>query len=101
MVYNYNNVGYSYGGLMFMTDFEKMVIERFDSLDNRLDSLGKDVRAIKVELENHVDKMLSELTGRQIDNSERLQTIEKDVEEIKDSLVATEILQGIKTNNLM
>lgn len=91
-----------------MTDFEKMVIERFDALDNRLDkvdnslnSLGKDVRAIKIELENHVDKMLSELTGRQIDNSERLQTIERDVEEIKDSLVATEILQGIKTNDLM
>lgn len=91
-----------------MTDFEKMVIERFDALDSRLDkvdnslnSLEKDVRAIKIDLESHVDKMLSELTGRQIDNSERLQTIEKDVEEIKDSLVATEILQGIKTNNLM
>ena len=93
---------------MIMTDFEKMVIERFDALDSRLDkvdnslnSLEKDVRAIKIDLESHVDKMLSELTGRQIDNSERLQTIEKDVEEIKDSLVATEILQGIKTNNLM
>lgn len=71
------------------------------NIKNDVSDLKKDVRYIKIDLENHVDKMLSELTGRQIDDSERLQSIEKEIQDVKDDLVASEVIQGIKANNLM
>ena len=75
--------------------------ERFDNIENRLDNLESDVRSIKVTLENDVAKPINLLLEMQLSNSERFQTLEKDVQEIKDTLAINEVIQELKENKLV
>ncbi len=58
--------------------------ERFDKIDSRLDTLEKDVKIIKLTLENDISPSIKMLSEFQLENSKRLIKLEKDITEIKD-----------------
>ena len=74
---------------------------RFDKIDSRLDTLEKDVKVIKLTLENDISPSIKMLSEFQLENSKRLIKLEKDVTEIKDELAINDVLQGLKENNMM
>ena len=80
---------------------QKQTNERLDKMDVRLDNLEKDVRIIKLTLENDISPSIKMLSEFQLENSKRLIKLEKDVTEIKDELAINDVLQGLKENNLM
>ena len=75
--------------------------ERFNKIDGRLDTLEKDVKVIKLTLENDISPSIKMLSEFQLENSKRLIKLEKDVTELKDELAINDVLQGLKENNLM
>lgn len=74
---------------------------QFDKIDSRLDTLEKDVKVIKLTLENDISPSIKMLSEFQLENSKRLIKLEKDVTEIKDELAINDVLQGLKENNMM
>ena len=84
--------------------------ERFNKIDNRLDeqynmihqltlnqeAMQKDIRSIKVTLENDISPAIKMLSELQIDNSKRFQRLEKDVQDIKDNSAIDEVIQELK-----
>lgn len=107
-----------------MTEFEMMILEKLNSIDNRLNSmesgqkkmqadikelqnaqvemlnrqeqLASDVKSIKITLENEVAPSIKTLTEYQIDDSHRLQSIEKDVQELNDNMAIDEVIAGLQ-----
>lgn len=75
--------------------------KRLDRMDERLDKLEKDVRIIKLTLENDISPSIKMLSEFQLENSKRLIKLENDVTELKDELAINDVLQGLKENNLM
>lgn len=80
---------------------QKQTNERLDKIDEQLDKLEKDVRTIKLTLENDISPSIKMLSEFQLENSKRLIKLEKDVTDIKDELAINDVLQGLKENNLM
>ncbi len=92
-----------------MTEFEKLVLERFDRIDNQF----KEMNNVQLEILNRQDKMEREinqinstidkdiypsiklLSEMQIKNYKRLIRLEKDVQDITDNIAIDEVLQGI------
>ncbi len=88
-----------------MTDFEKMVIQKFEEIQNiqleminRQEKLEKDVKSIKITLENDVSPSIKMLSELQLDNSKRLIRLERDVQEITDNIAIDEVLDNLKIN---
>ena len=75
--------------------------ERFDRIEERLDNVEDDVKSIKLTLEHDIEKPITLLLEMQLSNSERFQALEKDVQEIKDTLAINEVIQGLKENKLI
>ena len=80
---------------------QKKTNERLDKIDGRLNTLEKDVKVIKLTLENDISPSIKMLSEFQLENSKRLIKLEKDVTELKDELAINDVLQGLKENNLM
>lgn len=91
--------------------------ERFDKMDNRLDKMDnrldeqynmihqltlnqeamqKDIKSIKITLENDISPAIKMLSELQIDNSKRFRQLEKDVQEIKDNSAIDEVIHELK-----
>ena len=84
--------------------------ERFDKIDNRLDeqynmihqltlnqeAMQKDIKSIKITLENDIYPAIIMLAELQIDNSKRFRQLEKDVQEIKDNSAIDEVIHELK-----
>ena len=84
--------------------------ERFDKIDNRLDeqynmihqltlnqeAMQKDIKSIKITLENDISPAIKMLSELQIDNSKRFRQLEKDVQEIKDNSAIDEVIHELK-----
>lgn len=88
-----------------MTDFEKMVIQKFEEIQNiqleminRQEKLEKDVKSIKITLENDVSPSIKMLSELQLDNSKRLIRLERDVQEITDNIAIDEVINNLKIN---
>lgn len=69
---------------------------RFDGLENKVDGLDKDVKSIKITLENEVSPAIKTLTEMQIQNSGRLVVIKKDIQNIKNNFAINEVLFGLE-----
>lgn len=80
--------------------FDK-IDERLDKMDSRLDTLEKDVKSIKVTIENDISPSIKMLSELQLENSKRFIKLEKDVTDIKDELAINDVLQGLKENHLV
>lgn len=74
---------------------------RLDNMDSRLDTLEKDVKSIKVTIENDISPSIKMLSELQLENSKRFIRLEKDVTDIKDELAINDVLQGLKENHLV
>ena len=91
--------------------------ERFDKMDNCLDKMDnrldeqynmihqltlnqeamqKDIKSIKITLENDISPAIKMLSELQIDNSKRFRQLEKDVQEIKDNSAIDEVIHELK-----
>lgn len=84
--------------------------ERFGKIDNRLDeqynmihqltlnqeAMQKDIKSIKVTLENDISPAIKMLSELQLDNSKRFRQLEKDVQEIKDNSAIDEVIHELK-----
>ena len=89
---------------------QKQTNERLDKMDNRLDeqynmihqltlnqeAKQKDIKSIKVTLENDISPAIKMLSELQIDNSKRFRQLEKDVHEIKDNSAIDEVIHELK-----
>ena len=89
---------------------QKQTNERLDKMDNRLDeqynmihqltlnqeAMQKDIKSIKVTLENDISPAIKMLSELQIDNSKRFRQLEKDVQEIKDNSAIDEVIHELK-----
>lgn len=69
---------------------------KVDGLENKVDGLDKDVKSIKITLENEVSPAIKTLTEMQIHNSGRLVVIESDVRDLKDNFAINEVLFGLE-----
>lgn len=94
--------------LLQLIEGQKQTNERIDKIDNRLnkiderlDKLEKDVRIIKLTLENDISPSIKMLSEFQLENSKRLIKLEKDTTDIKDELAINDVMQGLKENNLI
>lgn len=87
--------------LLQLIEGQKQTNERLDKMDLRFDKLEKDVKIIKLTLENDISPAIKMLSEFQLENSKRLIKLEKDVTELKDELAINDVLQGLKENNLM
>lgn len=88
-----------------MTDFEKTVLQKFDEIQNvqlemlnRQDNLEKELKCIKITLENEVSPSIKMLSELQLENSKRLIRLERDVQSISDNIAIDEVLNNIKLN---
>lgn len=87
--------------LLQLVEGQKQTNKRLDKMDERLGTLEKDVKIIKLTLENDISPSIKMLSEFQLENSKRLIKLEKDVTDIKDELAINDVLQGLKENNLM
>ncbi len=62
---------------------------------NRQDNLQKDVKSIKITLENDISPSIRLLSDLQLENSKRFIVLEKNVETLTDNLVIDEVLNGL------
>ena len=69
---------------------------KVDGLENKVDGLDKDVKSIKITLENEVSPAIKTLTEMQIQNSGRLVVIKKDVQDLKNNFAINEVLFGLE-----
>ena len=69
---------------------------RLNNVEAKQDSLEKDVKSIKLTLENEVSPAIRTLTEMQVQNSGRLVVIEKDVCDLKDNFAINEVLYGLE-----
>lgn len=81
---------------------------KVDNLENKVDNLEKgqndlrdDVTAIKVDIENHVEPMLCELSGRVVDSSKRIMMIESKAEAYDDEKEIDKVIAEIKQKGMM
>ena len=72
------------------------MLHRQINLENKVDGLDKDVKSIKITLENEVSPAIKTLTEMQIHNSGRLVVIESDVRDLKDNFAINEVLFGLE-----
>ena len=63
---------------------------------NRQNDLEKDVKSIKLTIENDVSPSIKLLSELQLQNSKRLIVIKKDVQGIKDDIAISEVLDGLE-----
>lgn len=105
-----------------LSAFKKEVNDRFEQVDKRFDEVDKradehynaiyqlllnqeemqkDIRDINIRLETKFSKSLDLLSEMQLSNSERLQNLEKSVQEINDTLEINEVIQSLKENHLI
>lgn len=84
--------------------------ERFGKIDNRLyeqynmihqltinqEAMQKDIKSIKITLENDISPAIKMLSELQLDNSKRFRQLEKDVQEIKDNSAIDEVIHELK-----
>ena len=69
---------------------------KVDGLEIKVDGLDKDVKSIKITLENEVSPAIKTLTEMQIQNSGRLVVIKKDVQDLKNNFAINEVLFGLE-----
>ncbi|MGN0598545.1 MAG: hypothetical protein ACI4JK_01520 [Oscillospiraceae bacterium] len=69
---------------------------KVDGLENKVDGLDKDVKSIKITLENEVSPAIKTLTEMQIQNSGRIVVIKKDIQDIKNNFAINEVLFGLE-----
>lgn len=69
---------------------------KVDGLENKVDGLDKDVKSIKITLENEVSPAIKTLTELQVHNSGRLVVIKKDVQDLKNNFAINEVLFGLE-----
>ena len=62
---------------------------------NRQDNLQKDVKSIKITLENDISPSIRLLSDLQLENPKRFIILEKNVESLTDNLVIDEVLDGL------
>ena len=70
--------------------------KKLDNVEAKQDTLEKDVRSIKITLENEVSPAIRTLTEMQVQNSGRLVVIENDVRDLKDNFAINEVLFGLE-----
>ena len=75
---------------------QREMLDRQERLENRQDTLEKDVKSIKITLENEVSPAIRTLTEMQVQNSGRLVVIENDVRDLKDNFAINEVLFGLE-----
>ena len=75
---------------------QREMLDRQERLENKQDTLEKDVRSIKITLENEVSPAIRTLTEMQVQNSGRLVVIENDVRDLKDNFAINEVLFGLE-----
>lgn len=75
---------------------QREMLDRQERLENKQDILEKDVRSIKITLENEVSPAIRTLTEMQVQNSGRLVVIENDVRDLKDNFAINEVLFGLE-----
>ena len=72
-----------------------------NDLRHKVDNLEKDVTAIKIDIENHVEPMLCELSGRVVDSSQRIMMIESKAEAYDDEKEIDKVIAEIKQKGMM
>lgn len=70
--------------------------KKLDNVEAKQDTLEKDVRSIRITLENEVSPAIRTLTEMQVQNSGRLVVIENDVRDLKDNFAINEVLFGLE-----
>lgn len=70
--------------------------EKLDNVEAKQATLEKDVRSIRITLENEVSPAIRTLTEMQVQNSGRLVVIENDVRDLKDNFAINEVLFGLE-----
>lgn len=82
---------------------QKNITDRLDEQYNMIhqltlnqEEMQKDIKSIKVTLENDISPAIKMLSELQIDNSKRFQRLEKDVQDIKDNSAIDEVMQELK-----
>lgn len=70
--------------------------KKLDNVEAKQDTLEKDVKSIKITLENEVSPAIRTLTEMQVQNSGRLVVIENDVRDLKDNFAINEVLFGLE-----
>ena len=81
--------------VIVMTDRELL-----EKIIMRLDSIESDVQSVKLTLENNVVPSVNMSLEYIRDHSERLQTIEKSVQEIQDDLEINDVIDEIRRKNI-
>ena len=81
--------------VIVMTDRELL-----EKIIMRLDSIESDVQSVKLTLENNVVPSVNMSLEYIRDHSERLQTIEKSVQEIQDDLGINDVIDEIRRKNI-
>lgn len=105
-----------------MTEFEKLVLQKFDNLEKEVKSvktdleeeiksvktgleeeiksvktdLEKDIKIIKLTLENDISPSIKLLSELQLENSKRLINLERDVQDLKDDLAINDVLAELE-----
>ena len=74
--------------------------ELLEKIIMRLDSIESDVQSVKLTLENDVVPSVNMSLEYIRDHSERLQTIEKSVQEIQDDLEINDVIDEIRRKNI-
>ena len=82
--------------IMELQNNQREMLDRQERLENRQDTLEKDVKSIKITLENEVSPAIRTLTEMQVQNSGRLVVIENDVRDLKDNFAINEVLFGLE-----
>ena len=70
--------------------------KKLDNVEAKQDTLEKDVKSIRITLENEVSPAIRTLTEMQVQNSGRLVVIENDVRDLKDNFAINEVLFGLE-----
>ncbi len=80
---------------------QREMLDKQNKFEAKQDTLEKDIKSIKITLENEVSPAIRTLTELQVQNSVRLVDIERDVRDLKDNTAINEVLFGLermKTN---
>lgn len=70
--------------------------KKLDNVEAKQDTLEKDVKSIRITLENEISPAIRTLTEMQVQNSGRLVVIENDVRDLKDNFAINEVLFGLE-----
>lgn len=70
--------------------------KKLDNVEAKQNTLEKDVKSIRITLENEVSPAIRTLTEMQVQNSGRLVVIENDVRDLKDNFAINEVLFGLE-----